>query len=118
VPGDPVIERIRDAFGAVRCLYAAAPDAQSQHVLKHAGSELAGALSVAESKRREGDLLGRLRGARKALDDAMRAAPWAARALAGVLRRMPPAGRAPWVACDPAPGPRRRPLPPFYEDEK
>jgi hypothetical protein len=86
---DPFVERLRDALGTLRSVYAAAPDKTTREVLRRAGDAVASALDIAQSRRREKELGGRLRTAARALDEAAKAAPWAAPTILGALERLP-----------------------------
>lgn len=89
IGADPFVERLRDALGTLRSAYAAAPDKTTRDVLRRAGDAVSGALDVAQNRRREKELSGRLRSATKALEEAAKAAPWAAPTLLGALERLP-----------------------------
>lgn len=86
---DPTVERIRDALGTLRSTYAAAPDGPTRTALRAAAEELKGALDIARSSRRDKELGARLRVARRALERAAEAAPWASPAILGALSRLP-----------------------------
>jgi hypothetical protein len=86
---DPTIEQLRDVLGALRCVYAAAPEGEARKVIREAAAEVASAIGVAESRLREKELVVRLRGARRALERAAAAVPWASPVLLGAVRRLP-----------------------------
>lgn len=86
---DPFVERLRDALGTVRSAYAASEDAAARAALKKAGEDVKAAIDVATSRRREKELGGRLREARRSLLRAAEAAPWASPGLLGAVARLP-----------------------------
>lgn len=91
----PLPDRLRDALGAVRCLYGQAGDARAREALELAGRTLAAAAADPTADR--------VTAAREALEAAALAAPWASPAILGAVKLLRGAT------------PSNRPPPPFFE---
>jgi hypothetical protein len=111
---DPTEDRLRDALGAVRCLWFSAEGMQGQKALKRAGNAIVDALAVTRKRRRDKELPGALVRVCGAIQGAVKAAPWAAPALLGALRGLGTLGRS--VEVHDMDAPPARPLPPIGED--